>query len=72
MAETHDNILTANGMTKRFGGLVAVDALDFFIPRGSISSIIGPNGAGKTTFFNCITGFYSIDDGDVILFRFNV
>ncbi|MGJ3240987.1 MAG: ABC transporter ATP-binding protein [Anaerolineae bacterium] len=61
-----DHILTANGMTKRFGGLVAVDALDFFIPRGSISSIIGPNGAGKTTFFNCITGFYSIDEGEII------
>lgn len=61
-----NNILTAYGMTKRFGGLIAVDALDFFIPRGSISSIIGPNGAGKTTFFNCITGFYSIDEGDII------
>jgi branched-chain amino acid transport system ATP-binding protein len=54
-------------MTKRFGGLVAVDNLDFSIPRGSIASIIGPNGAGKTTFFNCITGFYQIDDG-VLLF----
>lgn len=62
----NNNILTANGMTKRFGGLIAVDSLDFFIPRGSISSIIGPNGAGKTTFFNCITGFYSIDEGDII------
>ncbi|MEM9950894.1 MAG: ABC transporter ATP-binding protein [Chloroflexota bacterium] len=66
MVETNDKILSANGMTKRFGGLVAVDSLDFFIPRGSISSIIGPNGAGKTTFFNCITGFYSIDEGDII------
>lgn len=61
-----DKILTADGMTKRFGGLVAVNSLDFFIPRGSISSIIGPNGAGKTTFFNCITGFYEIDDGEVL------
>jgi len=61
-----DRILMANQMTKRFGGLVAVDALDFYIPRGSISSIIGPNGAGKTTFFNCITGFYSIDEGEIL------
>jgi ABC-type sugar transport system ATPase subunit len=36
------------------------------IPKGSIVSIIGPNGAGKTTFFNCITGFYQIDDGDIV------
>lgn len=63
---TEDSILVANGMTKRFGGLVAVDHLDFYIPRGAISSIIGPNGAGKTTFFNCITGFYQIDEGDLI------
>lgn len=59
-------ILVAEGMTKRFGGLVAVDYLDFFIPRGSITSIIGPNGAGKTTFFNCLTGFYAIDEGEVL------
>ncbi|GAB5492836.1 MAG: ABC transporter ATP-binding protein [Phototrophicaceae bacterium] len=61
-----DAIFSADGMTKRFGGLVAVDNLDFYIPRGSISSIIGPNGAGKTTFFNCITGFYSINEGDLL------
>lgn len=60
-----DKILNSAGMTKRFGGLVAVDHLDFFIPRGSIASIIGPNGAGKTTFFNCITGFYQIDEGTI-------
>jgi branched-chain amino acid transport system ATP-binding protein len=64
MAE--DLILYAKDMTKRFGGLVAVDKLNFQIPRNSIASIIGPNGAGKTTFFNCITGFYAIDDGDVV------
>lgn len=61
-----DIILEAQGMTKRFGGLVAVDNLDFHIPAGSISSIIGPNGAGKTTFFNCITGFYQIDEGALV------
>ncbi|MCB0127704.1 MAG: ABC transporter ATP-binding protein, partial [Caldilineaceae bacterium] len=58
-----DNILTAQQVTKRFGGLVAVNDVDFVIPRNSIVSIIGPNGAGKTTFFNCITGFYQIDEG---------
>jgi branched-chain amino acid transport system ATP-binding protein len=61
-----DNILVAKGMTKRFGGLIAVNSLDFEIPRGSIISLIGPNGAGKTTFFNCITGFYQIDEGELM------
>ncbi|NOX63418.1 MAG: ABC transporter ATP-binding protein [Chloroflexi bacterium] len=60
-----DNILVAEKVVKRFGGLVAVDHLDYELPRGSICSIIGPNGAGKTTFFNCLTGFYSIDEGHV-------
>lgn len=62
-----DAILKAEGMVKRFGGLTAVNNLDFQIPRGQISSIIGPNGAGKTTFFNCITGFYKIDEGEILL-----
>ena len=61
-----NEILVAENMTKRFGGLVAVDSLDFSIEQGSIVSIIGPNGAGKTTFFNLITGFYQIDDGELI------
>ncbi len=60
-----ENILTANQVVKRFGGLVATDHLDFHIPRGSIVSIIGPNGAGKTTFFNCLTGFYQADEGEI-------
>ena len=60
-------ILEAKGMTKRFEGLVAVDSLDFYIPAGAIASIIGPNGAGKTTFFNCITGFYEIDEGEILI-----
>ena len=58
-------ILTAKKVTKRFGGLVAVNAVDFDIPDKSIVSIIGPNGAGKTTFFNCITGFGKIDEGEI-------
>ena len=61
-----DNILEAVNVIKRFGGLVAVNDVNFHIPRGAIVSIIGPNGAGKTTFFNCITGFYQIDEGDII------
>lgn len=59
-------ILTANSMTKRFGGLVAVDTLDLVIEEHSIHSIIGPNGAGKTTFFNCVTGFYKPEEGSIL------
>ncbi|HVG00285.1 MAG TPA: ABC transporter ATP-binding protein [Chloroflexia bacterium] len=50
----------------RFGGLVAVNNVDFDIPRGSIVSIIGPNGAGKTTFFNTITGLYKPTSGRML------
>jgi branched-chain amino acid transport system ATP-binding protein len=49
----------------RFGGLVAVNAVDFTIPRGAIVSLIGPNGAGKTTFFNTITGLYKPTEGHI-------
>jgi len=49
-------LLRASEITKRFGGLVAVNKVDFTIPRGAIVSLIGPNGAGKTTFFNLLTG----------------
>lgn len=59
------NILEATEVTKRFGGLVAVSRLNFAVPEGSIVSIIGPNGAGKTTFFNCITGFYDFEEGNI-------
>jgi len=59
-------ILTANKVTKRFGGLVAVSSLDFEIEKKVIVSIIGPNGAGKTTFFNCITGFEKANEGEII------
>ncbi|MCL4861059.1 MAG: ATP-binding cassette domain-containing protein, partial [Caldilineaceae bacterium] len=61
-----DDILVSRGATKRFGGLIAVNHIDFRIPRKAIVSIIGPNGAGKTTFFNCITGFYQIDEGELL------
>ncbi len=58
-------LVRARGVTKRFGGLVAVNAVDFDIPRGSIVSLIGPNGAGKTTFFNMITGYYTPTNGEI-------
>lgn len=58
-------LLTAEGVTKRFGGLIAVNKLDFTLEQGAIVSVIGPNGAGKTTFFNCIAGWYRIDDGRI-------
>src|SRR5436309_3022898 len=59
-------ILEAKAVTKRFGGLLAVNRLDFSMEQGAIDSVIGPNGAGKTTFFNCIAGFYHIDDGEIL------
>jgi branched-chain amino acid transport system ATP-binding protein len=62
------HVLSAKNVTKQFGGLVAVDQFDFDLPEGKIISIIGPNGAGKTTFFNCITGFYSFEDGTIEFF----
>jgi branched-chain amino acid transport system ATP-binding protein len=58
-------LLKAEQMTKRFGGLVAVDSLELEIRRGAIHSLIGPNGAGKTTVFNCIMEFYPPDDGQI-------
>ena len=59
-------LLNASRVTKRFGGLTAVDKVDFVIDEGKIVSLIGPNGAGKTTFFNCITGFYKPEEGQII------
>lgn len=59
-------VLTARNVTKRFGGLTAVSAVDLTVAGESISSIIGPNGAGKTTFFNCIAGFYRPEEGELI------
>ena len=64
-AEAPAPILVATGVTKKFGGLVAVNTVDFDIPKGSIVSLIGPNGAGKTTFFNVVAGLYEPTDGGV-------
>ncbi|MBM3152059.1 MAG: ABC transporter ATP-binding protein [Chloroflexi bacterium] len=60
------NILEARAVTKRFGGLLAVSKFDIIVQERSISSVIGPNGAGKTTFFNCVTGFYKPEEGDIL------
>ena len=59
------DVLSADKVTKRFGGLVAVNGIDFTIPQQSIVSIIGPNGAGKTTFFNIIAGIYDCSAGEI-------
>jgi len=58
-------MLSVEGVSKIFGGLVAVDAVDFSIKPKSIVSIIGPNGAGKTTFFNMLTGLYKPTTGQI-------
>lgn len=53
-------------LTKKFGGLIAVNRVDFEIEKGKINAIIGPNGAGKSTFFNLISGFHRPSSGQVI------
>jgi len=64
MAET---LLSLRGLTRRFGGLTAVDAIDLDLGEGELVSIIGPNGAGKTTLFNLVTGLDRTDAGEVYL-----
>jgi ABC-type branched-subunit amino acid transport system ATPase component len=59
-------LLTARGVVKRFQGLVAVDRVDLEIQQGAIAGLIGPNGAGKTTLFNCLTGFYHPEEGEIL------
>lgn len=61
-------VLETRGVTKQFGGLLAVNRVDLVVPENSIFSVIGPNGAGKTTFYNCITGFYTPEKGEVLFF----
>jgi branched-chain amino acid transport system ATP-binding protein len=63
MSGPPEALLQVERLSMRFGGLLAVDALDFTARRGEITAVIGPNGAGKTTVFNCITGFYKPSAG---------
>ena len=60
-----DKLLEVENLTISFGGLIAVDEVSFDIEKGMIFSIIGPNGAGKTTIFNCISGIYAPDSGNI-------
>ena len=58
-------LLAVDGLTKRFGGVAAVDGCSFAVEEGSITALIGPNGSGKTTAFNLITGYLPADSGAV-------
>lgn len=60
-------LLELKGMTKRFGGLTAVDRMNMTVEEGQIVGIVGPNGSGKTTTFACVSGFYQPEEGSVIL-----
>ena len=60
-----DPLLEVRGVTKRFGGLTAVDGADLTVAEGSITALIGPNGSGKTTLFNLITGNMAVDAGEI-------
>ena len=65
-------ILEIRGLSKRFGGLTALDSVDFTVEEGQIFGVIGPNGAGKTTLFNIITGFYDVDEGELVFDGVNI
>jgi branched-chain amino acid transport system ATP-binding protein len=60
------SLLCARDLTKRFGGLLAIDNLDLEVRRNQILGLIGPNGSGKTTFFNVLTGIYPVDEGEIL------
>ena len=59
------SLLEISGLTRRFGGLIAVNAVDLQVGEGDLVSVIGPNGAGKTTLFNLVTGLDQPDSGQV-------
>ncbi|MFN9773642.1 MAG: ABC transporter ATP-binding protein [Burkholderiales bacterium] len=61
-----DALLSVRGVTVKFGGIVALDAVTFDVPRGGVCGLIGPNGAGKTTLFNCLSRLYQYQEGDIL------
>jgi branched-chain amino acid transport system ATP-binding protein len=61
-----DALLSVRGVTVKFGGIVALDAVSFDVPKGVVFGLIGPNGAGKTTLFNCLSRLYQYQQGDVL------
>jgi branched-chain amino acid transport system ATP-binding protein len=67
-----ESVLSVKGLTKRFGGLVAVDNVDIDFPRGVLNAVIGPNGAGKTTLFNLITGVIPATTGTIMFESNNI
>jgi len=66
MAPLESPLLAVRGITMRFGGIVALDAVSFDMLPGQIVGLIGPNGAGKTTLFNCVSRLYTPDEGDLL------
>ncbi len=64
-APSRDPLLAIEGVTVRFGGVVALDGVSFDVARGAICGLIGPNGAGKTTLFNCLSRLYHFDHGTI-------
>lgn len=66
MSAPGGTLLAVRGVTVRFGGLVAINALDLDVPEGQIFALVGPNGAGKTTLLNCISGFVRPAEGSIV------
>jgi branched-chain amino acid transport system ATP-binding protein len=64
--QTGPALLQVRDLTVRFGGILALDAVSFAMPRGQILGLIGPNGAGKTTLFNCLSRLYQPTGGDIL------